>query len=148
MEFDLRFPEKDITAWGGMGSMTRMLDHLGCHAALRACGLPQPGSTRGDRPEQLITPFMLSVWCGANRFEHGAVTRHDPVLRRLFGFARMANFKAGMRLFRKLTQHTNESVMDSLYQWMFGHLAITGLTLDLDSTVMTRYGAQDGAARG
>ena len=27
-------------------------------------------------------------------------------------------------------------------------LAITGLTLDLDSTVMTRYGAQDGAARG
>ncbi|MEP6934984.1 MAG: transposase [Nitrospirota bacterium] len=38
--------------------------------------------------------------------------------------------------------------MDSLYQWMFGHLAITGLTLDLDATVMTRYGAQDGAARG
>ena len=29
MEFDLRCTDKAITAWGGMGSMTRMLDHLG-----------------------------------------------------------------------------------------------------------------------
>jgi DNA-directed RNA polymerase subunit L len=31
---------------------------------------------------------------------------------------------------------------------MFGQLLINGITLDLDSTVMTRYGAQEGAARG
>ena len=31
---------------------------------------------------------------------------------------------------------------------MFGQLSINGITLDLDSTVMTRYGTQDGAARG
>ena len=72
----------------------------------RAAGLPQPGSNRGYRPEQLITQFMLSVWCGANRFKHGEVTRHDQVLKRLFGFTRMVNFKAIMRLFRKFTQST------------------------------------------
>lgn len=148
MDFDLRFTDKEITAWGGMGLMKRMLDHLGFDAALQACGLPQPGSNRGYRPEQLITQFMLSVWCGANRFEHGEVTRHDPVLKRLFGFKRMANFKAVMRLFNKFTQSTNESVMDCLYGWMFGQIAINGITLDLDSTVMTRYGTQEGAARG
>lgn len=148
MEFDLRFTDKEITAWGGMGLMKRMLDHLGVESALAAAQLPQPGSNRGYRPEQLITQFMLSVWCGANRFEHGEVTRHDPVLKRLFGFKRMANFKAVMRLFNKFTQGTNESVMDSLYRWMFGQLSINGITLDLDSTVMTRYGAQEGAARG
>lgn len=148
MEFDLRFSDKEITAWGGMGLMKRMLDHLGFDIALAAAGLPQPGSNRGYRPEQLITQFMLSVWCGANRFEHGEVTRHDPVLKRLFGFQRMANFKAVMRLFNKFTQGSNESVMDSLYRWMFGQLSINGITLDLDSTVMTRYGAQQGAARG
>lgn len=38
--------------------------------------------------------------------------------------------------------------MDSLYQWMFGQLSINGITFDLDSTVMTRYGTQQGAARG
>jgi len=148
MDFELRFTDKEITAWGGMGLMKRMLDHLGFDAALTASGLPQPGSNRGYRPEQLITQFMLSVWCGANRFEHGEVTRHDPVLKRLFGFKCMANFKAVMRLFSKFDQGTNESVMDSLYPWMFGQLSINGLTLDLDSTVMTRYGAQEGAARG
>ena len=148
MEFDLRFTDKEITAWGGMGLMKRMLDHLGFESALAAAQLPQPGSNRGYRPEQLITQFMLSVWCGANRFEHAEVTRHDPVLKRLFGFKRMANFKAVMRLFNKFTQGTNESVMDSLYRWMFGQLSINGITLDLDSTVMTRYGAQEGAARG
>ena len=70
------------------------------------------------------------------------------VLKRLFGYARMANFKAVMRLFNKFGQRTNEAVMDSLYRWLFGQIAIHGITLDLDSTVMTRYGSQDGAARG
>lgn len=93
-------------AWGW-----RMLDYLGFDTALRASGLPQPGSNRGYWPEQLIVQFMLSGWCGANRFEHGEVTHHDPVLRRLFGFKRMANFKAVMRLFRKFTQADNERVL-------------------------------------
>ena len=63
MEFDLRFTYKEITAWGGKGLMKRMLDHLGFEPVLAAAGLPQPGSNRGYRPEQLITQFMLSVWC-------------------------------------------------------------------------------------
>lgn len=103
-----------------MGLMKRMLDHLGFDAALKASGLPRPGSNRGYAPEQLIVQFMLSVWCGANCFEHGEGTRHDPVLRRLFGFARMANFKAGIRLFGKFGQAQNEQVMGSLYAWLFG----------------------------
>ena len=53
-----------------------------------------------------------------------------------------------MRLFKKFSQSTNEIVMDSLYQWMFNQININGITLDLDSTVMTRYGTQEGAARG
>lgn len=38
--------------------------------------------------------------------------------------------------------------MDNVCRWMFGHIRINGVTLDLDSTVMTRYGAQEGAKRG
>lgn len=148
MNFELRFSDKEITAWGGMALMKRMLDHMEFDHALAGAGLPQPGSNRGYAPEQLITQFMLSVWCGANRFEHGEVTRHDPVLKRIFGIERMANFKAVMRLFRRFTQSTNENVMDNLYRWMFDQIHINGVTLDLDSTVMTRYGIQEGAAKG
>lgn len=60
----------------------------------------------------------------------------------------MANFKAVMRLFRKFTQADNERVLGHLYRGLFRQLALDGLTLDLDSTVMTRYGQQEGAARG
>jgi len=35
-----------------------------------------------------------------------------------------------------------------LRAWLFGKLQLDGLTLDLDSTVMTRYGTQQGSARG
>ena len=134
MGYELRFTDREITAWGGMGLMKRMLDHMGFDAALSCAGLPKPGSNRGYAPEQLITQFMLSVWCGANRFEHGEVTRHDPVLKRIFGIKRMANFKAVMRLFRRFTQDTNEAVMDRLYGWMFAQIAIDGITLDVDSS--------------
>ncbi|OYT90214.1 MAG: hypothetical protein CFE43_19570 [Burkholderiales bacterium PBB3] len=97
MNFELRFTGEEITAWGDMGLMKRMLDHMQFDTALTSAGLPQPGSNRGYAPEQLNTQFMLSVWCGANRFEHGEVTRHDPVLKRTFGINRMANFKTVMR---------------------------------------------------
>lgn len=148
MSFELRFTDKEITAWGGMGLMKRMLDHIGFNTALQNCALPQPGSNRGYAPEQLIQQFMLSVWCGANRFEHGEVTRHDPVLGKLFGFAKMANFKAVIRLFGKFNQARNDQVMGSLHRWLFQQLSIDRLTLDLDSTVMTRHGEQEGVARG
>jgi len=47
MEFDLRYSDREITAWGGMALMKRMLDHLQFDAALRASGLPASGSNRG-----------------------------------------------------------------------------------------------------
>jgi hypothetical protein len=152
MGYRLRFTDKEITPWGGMGLMKRLLDHVGFEEALKQCGLPQPQSNRGYRPEQLVTQFMLSVWCGANRFEHGEVTRFDPVLQKLFGYERMASFKTVMRLFGRFDQARNEQVYSSLYRWMYDQLSIGktgGLTLDLDSTVMTRHGVgQEGAARG
>lgn len=148
-DFELQFSDKLITPWGGMALVKRMLDHLGFDRALSGAGLPQPGSNRGYRPEQLIVQMMLSVWCGGNRFEHAEVTRFDRVLGSIFGMKRMANFKAITRLFGKCTQEINDRVFGSLYRWLFGQLHVGRITLDLDSTVITRFGAQQmGAARG
>ena len=38
MDFELRFTDKEITAWGGMALMKRMLDHMGFDAALVSAG--------------------------------------------------------------------------------------------------------------
>jgi hypothetical protein len=59
------------------------------------------------------------------------VIRYDAVLRCLFGFEKMANFKAVMRLFKRFTQETKEHVMNQLYCWMFSHVQINGSALDL-----------------
>jgi len=148
MGFKLRFADREITARGEMGLMKRMLDRIGFESAVEECGLPQPSSNRGYAPIQLILQFMLSVWSGANQFEHKEVTRHDPALQKLFGFKHMANFKTIMRLFGKFGQATTAAVFGRLYRWFFGNLHIDHLTLDLDSTEMTRYGLQQCAARG
>lgn len=145
---ELRFTDKEITPWGGMALMKRMLDAMGLEGVLSGLGLPQPQSNRGYAPVQLMMQFMLSVWCGANRFEHGEVTRQDGVLQNLFGWRRMANFKAVMRLFNKFDQATNQRAFTAWYAWFFAQLKIDRLTLDLDSTVMTRHGQQQGARRG
>lgn len=148
-DIELRFTDKEITPWGGMALMKRLLDHFGFDRALASAGLPQPGSNRGYRPEQLILQMMISVWCGANRFEHAEVTRFDRTLGTIFGFVRMANFKAITRLFGKFSQPMNDRVFGHLQQWLFSQLQIGRVTLDLDSTVMTRFGTQQhGAAKG
>jgi Transposase DDE domain group 1 len=68
------------------------------------------------------------------------------VLQRLFGWRRRANFKAIQRLFKRFGQGTNQRVFGRLWRDFFRQL--DGVTLDLDSTVMTRYGEQAGAVRG
>ena len=85
----------------------------------------------------------------SNRFEHAEVTRFDRVLGSIFGINRMANFKAITRLFSRCTQAVNDRVFGSLYRGLFEQLHIGRVTLDLDSTVITRFGErQAGAARG
>jgi hypothetical protein len=73
----------------------------------------------------------------------------DKALADIFGIKRMAGHRAISRLFGKFNQGLCQSVFDRWYSWMFDQLTIGGLTLDFDSTVMTRYGLkQDGAAKG
>jgi hypothetical protein len=129
--------------------LKRLGDRLGFFEQLREIGLPEPGSNRGYQPEQLITQLLMSVWCGANRFEHCEVTRMDETLAGLFGIKRMAGHRAISRLFGKFNQGLCLSVFDRWYSWMFDQLKIDRLTLDFDSTVMTRYGLkQEGATKG
>jgi len=148
-DLSLAFTDKEITPWSGLALLKRLGDHLGFFEHLSRIGLPEPGSNRGYKPEQLIIQLLISVWCGANRFEHCEVTRADRALADIFKIRHMAHHRAISRLFGKFNQGLCQSVFDHWYRWMFDQLNIGALTLDLDSTVMTRYGLkQDGAVKG
>jgi len=60
----------------------------------------------------------------------------------------MAGHRAFIRYFQKFSMEDNTNVFRNFYQWFFNNLAFNNFTLDLDSSVVTRYGEQQGAAVG
>lgn len=147
--FDLKFTSREVTAWGGLALLKRMLDGLDFKEAVQSWHLPQPGSNRGYRPEQLIEQMIVSIWCGAARFAHADITRLDATLVRLFDWGRAAGHKAIVRLFQRFDLPSATRVQSSSYRWLFDKLHLFPITLDVDSTVLTRWGSQiEGGAKG
>lgn len=147
--FEIKFTSREVSAWGGMALMKRMLDSMNFRAAALQWNLPEPGSNRGYPPVQLIEQLMVSIWCGACRFTHLDITRLDRTLTRLFGWTRVAGHKAIVRLFGRFDMMRHERVQASVYRWFFDTVStLPSITLDMDSTVITRHGEQQGAARG
>jgi hypothetical protein len=142
------FTDKEITPWGGIVLLRQMLDKIDFNKVLSEAPLPTQGSNRGYDPKQLVLNFLISVWCGANCFEHLEVTRQDKVIRDLFDWEQMPGNRAFQRYFNKFDQVRNQEVFTYLYQWFFSNLHFDNYTLDFDSTILVRYGNQEGAKKG
>lgn len=124
-----------------------MLQSIRFADAAKQWNLPQPGSNRGYEPVQVTEQFLVSIWCGANRFAHAEITRMDATLTRLFGWTKEAGHKAIMRFFNRFDMARNEQVQEQIYRWFFDRLSVDFLILDVDSTVITRCGQQQGATK-
>lgn len=144
----IEFTDKAITAWGGVVLLQKMIDKMSFSQVLKDAPLPVQGSNRGYDPVQLILQFITSIWSGASRYEHLEVTRFDGVIQQMFGWKSMAGHRAFARYFQKFSMEDNSEVFTYLYQWFFNNLAFDNFTLDLDSSVVTRYGEQQGASKG
>lgn len=145
---DIEFTNREVTAWGGLSLLKQLLDRSGILRFMTTLPLPRQGSNRGYAPLQLLVHFWVAIWCGASRFEHLDQIRHDHVLTTLLGWKQGAGHKAVTRYLKKFTQGINHAVFPALYRWMFEQVRFENFTLDLDSTVLTRYGEQQGAAKG
>lgn len=147
-DIDIRFTDNEISPWGGLSVMFKMLERCGMEQALSSCPLPAQGSNRGYNPQQLIYGLFAGVWCGASCFEQLEIVRHDGCLRKILGWERGAGHRAYIRYFDKFTQADNHRVFDHLFSWFFSNLQFDNYTLDFDSTVEQRCGEQEGAAKG
>lgn len=149
MNFDISFTNKEITPWGVLALLKQMMNKIGFRDLIDSCtDLPKSGSNRGYKPSTIIESFITSIWCGANRFLHTEVTRHDIALGKIFDWKRTPGQDTYKRYFTKFTQTTNQRVSDYFYRWIFDNINYDNFTLDIDSSVMTRYGEQDGARKG
>ncbi len=149
MEFDISYTSKEITPWGGMVFLKQMLQKIGFRELIeRNEDLPQSGSNRGYQTATIIEGFITSIWCGANKFLHTEVTRHDTALGKIFDWKNTPGQDTYKRFFSKFTQAKNHAVSQYFYTWIFDNFKFDNFTLDIDSSVMTRYGVQGGAKKG
>jgi len=114
----IEFSDKEVTPFGGMSLMKHFLDQTGIREKLSDLDLPSPGSNRGYDPKQIIESFWLGIWTGASRYIHCDWLRNDQVLQSIFGWDEMPS--------------------QSTYSRFFGKF----------SPVITRYGNQEGSAKG
>lgn len=145
---ELEFIDEEITAYGGLAILKQMMTKSGFIDKLEHLPLPVQKSNRGYSPIQLFVQFMAGVWCGANRFSQLDVTRMDRSIQRMFGWDKMPEHKAFQRYFGKFDMSSTYSVFSNLYRWFFDNLKFDNFTLDIDSSVITRYGEQEGAKKG
>jgi hypothetical protein len=144
----IEFTDRESTRWGGIALMKKLIDKTGVIRQLSSLPLPVQRSNRGYSPHKPIINFWVGIWCRANRFEHLGATRHDEMIRKLFGWKRMPGYKAFERYFRKFTQAKKHAEFNGLCCLFFDQLKFDNFTLDFDSMVMLLFGEQEGAAVG
>jgi Transposase DDE domain group 1 len=144
----IEYSDEKVTAWGGMKEMKMLIDKTGISQKLSSLGLPTSKSNNKIDSVSLIESFWVSIWIGCFRFSHTAIVRVDEVLREIFGWKRVACGTTFGRFFKKFTPSMNHTLFTGLYSWFFEQLTFDNYTLDVDSSVITRYGEQQGSKKG
>ncbi len=142
------FTDKRFTPWGGLRVFEEMLRRLGWMDALSKAPLPEPGSNRGINPVLLVQSFLVTIWTGGGRFAHTALVRFDAALCSIFGLGHVGSVSTFTRFFRRFSQKQVEEVFSHLSGWVWQRVSGGTWTVDLDSSVLTRYGAQEGSQLG
>ncbi len=143
-----RFTDKRFTAWGGLRLLEELLRKLGWEEALALAPLPHPGSNRGINPVLMVKAFLVTIWTGGGRFAHTALVRFDTALRSIFGLNHVASVSTFTRFFRRFRQKEVECLFSNLSGWLWNRVGGRSWTVDLDASVFTRYGEQEGSRRG
>jgi hypothetical protein len=142
------FTDKQFTPWGGLRIFEEMLRRLGWAEALARAPLPAVGSNRGIDPVLMVQGFLVTIWTGGARFAHTAAVRFDDALRGIFGLAQVASVSTFTRFFRRFDRKENDAVFGQLSRWLWQQVGGGAWTVDLDSSVLTRYGEQEGCEVG
>lgn len=128
--------------------MKKLLNNMNFREILSQAGLPEQGSNRGYKPEELIEVFMTGIWCGAVKYSDLEIVRGDELLGGILRVRKIGGHKSFIRYFRKFTEAKNIEVFTRLNKWFFSNLKKESITLDVDSTVLERYGTQQGSMKG
>ena len=147
-ELKIEYSDKKVTPFGGMKLLKNFIDKTDVISDLQSVDLPQGGSNRAYDPIDIIQGFWLAIFTGASRYIHADWIRYDTTLQSIFEIKRLPSQSTYSRFFHKFTLKRNNEIFPILQQKFLSQIDVGSLTIDLDSTVITRYGEQDGAKKG
>jgi hypothetical protein len=149
-ELKHEFTNRKISPWGGIKYLQQVFVLSGIRDYIKSLeDLPQPGSNRGYETIDLIEGFLTSVLLGARRLEHCGMLRTDQVVREIYGWRKgMASASTFQRFFHKFDEGLNARIFWPIMKEVLSKVPIRYMTIDLDSSVVTRYGRQQKAEVG
>lgn len=147
-EIGISFTDKPVTAWGGMALIAGLGRQIGLEEALRKALLFELTSPNATDPAEIVLAFMAGVLVGSRRLAHIERLRWDEGVQRILGINRFVSDTTLARFFRRFTAGAVTTTFDSLMRWELSQINLAGKILDLDSTILERFGKQEGARLG
>lgn len=141
----VEYTTRAVTGWGGLVSLVRFFDTFRVRDWLDRA-LPDGRTSNNQVPvTDLILQFLMSVITGGSRFEHIERIKEDTVLQRMLRAKRFGSASVLTRYLGNFAPGQNEHLLQTLWAPVFQRIEDSEDVLDLDSTVFSRSGEQEGS---
>jgi hypothetical protein len=145
------FTEHPITVWAGIILLRLYFEWIKLREELNeALVRVAKRSNHQISSVEVMLSWFYGLALGAERFEHFTRYRRDRLLGELLGIERFGSPDTLRRLFLRFGYRELTEVSERLMRFSLTRMRpiLLGHTLDLDSTVLCRYGEQEGSLKG
>jgi hypothetical protein len=149
-ELPIEYTTKPLSGWGGLALFFEYLEQIGFIRTLEQALTNTKTSHNQVQNSDVLLTFLATVLVGGNRFAHVQRICHDEVIRRIVGAKRLGSEDTVRRFFLGLSRSESEDAYTVLHRFTSELLACNFEEdiLDLDSTILERYGHQEGVGKG
>src|SRR5512135_344280 len=145
------FTEHPITVWAGVILLRLYFEWIKLREELSEAlvGFAKRSNNRISSVDVMLS-WYYGLALGAERFEHFTRYRRDRLLGELLGIERFGSPDTLRRLFLRFSYREVTEVSERLMRFSLTRMRpiLMGHTLDLDSTILCRYGEQEGSLKG
>lgn len=145
------FTAHPITVWAGVILLRLNFEWIKLREELSAALAGFAKHSNNQIPSvDVMLSWYYGLALGAERFEHFTRYRRDRLLGELLGIKRLGSPDTLRRLFLRFGYREVTEVSERLMRFSLTRMGpmLLGHTLDLDSTVLCRYGEQEGSLKG
>jgi Transposase DDE domain group 1 len=149
----IEFTDKRMTPYGGYSFLASFFKKIGLRGVLQEVIPIQERSPNGMGVYNKVLAYILLVYAGGSRFSHLLYLGWQEILADLFAVKRLPSASTTLsRLFKKIRKLKEvEEMSEGLWGYVKGLIPWEEIKEDwltFDSTVLERYGKQEGAKRG